>query len=53
MLYNANRDSEKDPTGLDWTDFYPEWKPPKGEQTEEEMFEMMQLFAKSREGLSS
>lgn len=52
ILYNINRDSEKDPHGMDWQDVFPEWKT-EHEQTEEEMFEMMQLFAsRSNEGLS-
>lgn len=53
MLYNANRDSEKDPSGLDWRDFFPEWKEKSTEQTEEEMFKAMLMFTKQREGLSS
>lgn len=53
MLYNANRDSEKDPNGLEWRDFFPEWKPEPQEQTEEEMFQTMMLLAKSTEGPSS
>jgi hypothetical protein len=51
MLYNVNRDPDKDPKGLDWFDFFPEWREAR-EQTEEELFEMMMLFTKQREGLS-
>lgn len=47
MLYNINRDSTKDPEGLDWDDFFTEWKPPQPEQTEEEMFNTMMLLAKA------
>lgn len=52
ILYNINRDSERDPHGLEWQDVFPEWKEPEKEQTEEEMFATMMLFTKSTEGLS-
>jgi hypothetical protein len=53
ILYNINRDSEKDPKGIDWQDVFLEWKEEPKEQTEEEMLALMQLFAtKSNEGLS-
>lgn len=52
MLYNANRDATIDPKGLEWRDFFPEWKEEPTEQTEDEMFEAMLLFTKQREGLS-
>lgn len=51
ILYNLNRDPEKDPKGIDWDDVFPEWKEARP-QTEDEMFEAMLLFAKSTEGLS-
>lgn len=52
MLYNINRDSNLDPDGKDWDDFFTEWKVKPGEQTEEEMLEVMRAFAASRnEGL--
>lgn len=56
-LYNLNtRSSETDPV-QDWQDFFTEWKedqPEEPEQTEEEMFQIMSGFAKSRtEGLDS
>ena len=51
MLYNINRDTEKDPRGIDWQDVYTEWKE-EHEQTEEEMLQVMQMFAASTEGLS-
>lgn len=53
MLYNINRDSKLDPNGLDWQDFFTEWKEAPEEQTEEQMLEAMMLFAKQREGLTS
>lgn len=43
MLYNTNRDSEKDPNGLRWTDFFPVWKEEPEEQTDDDMFALMQL----------
>lgn len=53
MLYNANRDTEVDRKGLSWWDWFPQWKEEPEEQTEDEMYEMMQLFtAKRNEGLS-
>lgn len=53
MFYNANRDSEKDPNGIDWTDVFAEWKEKPKEQTEEEMLAVMIAFTKStNEGLS-
>jgi len=55
ILYNANRNVEDDPKGLDWQDVFPEWKEEREEheQTEEEMFALMKMFAaKSTEGLS-
>jgi hypothetical protein len=56
IVYNANRDTDKDPNGIDWRDVFPEWKEqPKEEpeeQTEDEMFEMMQRLVKLTEGRS-
>ena len=53
--YNLARASESDPL-YDWWDFFAEWKedrPEPREQTEEEMFEVMKLFAAAHpEGLS-
>ena len=52
MLFNINCDPEKHPHGIDWQDVFPEWKE-EHEQTEEEMYEVMRLFAsRSNEGLS-
>lgn len=52
MLFNANRDSETTPA-IDWQDVFLEWKEGPREQTEKEMFEMMQMFtARTNEGLS-
>ena len=56
-LYNLNtRTSETDPIH-DWQDFFTEWKLDQSEQpaqTEEEMFEVMKLFAAAHpEGLST
>lgn len=45
MLYNINRDAKKDPDGKTWLDFYPEHKPPKKPQTEEQMLEAMKMWA--------
>lgn len=53
MLYNINRDSTTDPQGLDWDDFFTEWKEPIESQTEDEMFQMMMLLTKRTEGLSA
>lgn len=44
MIYNIHRDSKKDPKGMNWLDVFPEWKDEKPAQTEEEMFETMQLW---------
>lgn len=56
MLFNVNRDSEKSPDGVDWTSIFPEWKEASEEpedQTEDEMFEVMKMFAAAHpEGLS-
>lgn len=46
MLYNLNRDTEKDPTGWTWRDVYPEWQEEPREQTEQEMFDLMMSLAK-------
>lgn len=53
-LYNIHtRESETDPV-KDWQDYFPEWREEQREQTEDEMFELMQLFAaKNNEGLSN
>lgn len=51
ILYNINRDSIKDPKGLDWQDVFPEWKE-EGLQSEDEMFEAMQMWVGPPEGLS-
>lgn len=51
ILYNINRDSEKDPRGMDWQDVFAEWKEERFED-EDEMFAAMKLFAQSTEGLS-
>lgn len=53
ILYNINRDAEKDPKGIGWRDVFPEWKEPTREQTEEEMFAAMLVLAKSTKGLTS
>lgn len=52
MIYNANRNQEEDPQGVEWWDFFPVWKPEREKQTEDEMFAMMLQFTKQREGLS-
>lgn len=52
MLYNINRDSKLDPNGLDWMDFFTEWKEPSRPQTEDEMFQAMIMWTQSTEGLS-
>jgi hypothetical protein len=51
MLYNLNRDPEKDRDGIDWQDVFTEWKEKLPEQTEDELYEAMLLWAKSTEGL--
>lgn len=53
QIYNMNRDVEKDPKGLDWQDYFTEWKEEPEEQTEDQMFEAMMLWTKSTEGLSA
>lgn len=53
MLYNINRDSKLDPNGLDWQDFFTEWKEVPREQTEKEMIETMSAFATSTQELSA
>ena len=53
MIYNANRNTDYDPHGKDWMDFFPEWKPEPEEQSEEEMFQTMMQFAKRSEGLTA
>lgn len=55
LLYNVNRDSEKMPDGIEWTDIFPEWKEEQTEgegQTEEEMLNVMFALKASTEGLS-
>lgn len=52
MLYNANRDSEKDPSGIGWMDVFGEWKEQPTEQSEDQMFEAMMLWTKRTEDLS-
>lgn len=52
MLYNINRDSEKDPDGLEWWDFYTEWKE-ETEQTEEQQLHVMRLWAAATKALPS
>lgn len=47
MLYNAHRDSKKDPKGINWLDVFPEHKPPMRPQTEEELFAVMQMWARA------
>lgn len=44
MLYNVNRDAKKDPKGKGWLDFFPEWQPPKADQTDAELFEVMMMW---------
>lgn len=51
ILYNINRDSRKDPKGLDWQDVFPEWREERI-QSEDEMFEAMQMWVGPPEGLS-
>jgi hypothetical protein len=51
MFFNANRDTEKMPRGIDWTDVFPEWKEPSKEQTEEEMLEVMQALMASTQSM--
>lgn len=50
MLYNINRDPDKDPRGMTWIDVFPHWKT-EAEQSEEDMLETMLILAKATEGL--
>lgn len=43
LLYNVNRDTKKDPRGIDWLDVFPEWKE-EARQTEERMLETMEMW---------
>lgn len=52
MLYNIHRDPEKDSNGLEWWDFFLEWKEDT-EQTEEAMLEVMRIWAASTKALPS
>lgn len=52
MLYNINRDVERDPGGLDWDDFFAEWKL-ELRQTDDEMYDVMRSWANTGEGLIS
>lgn len=45
MLYNINRDRDKDPEGKGWADFYPTHKRELPAQSDEEMFVSMQMWA--------
>lgn len=47
MLYNVNRDRDKDPSGTVWTDFFPEWKEQEEPQSEDKMFAAMLLWSKA------
>lgn len=50
ILYNANRNVEKDPAGIEWQDVFTEWKEPEREQSEEEMLANMRLWAEATRG---
>lgn len=43
MLYNINRDQDKDPTGARWDDFFPQVEP---EQSDEQMLDAMMTWAR-------
>lgn len=47
MLYNANRDTKKDPEGATWLSFFPEHRAEPVAQTDEEMLAAMTLWAKA------
>lgn len=44
MIYNAHRNTKKDPTGWTWLNVFPEHKPPRAVQTDDQMFEAMLLW---------
>lgn len=44
MLYNVNRDTEKDPTGARWDDFFPQAV---REQSDDQMFDAMMMWARA------
>lgn len=44
MIYNANRDTDEDKKGQSWVTWFPQWKEEPEEQTEDEMFALMQMF---------
>lgn len=50
MLYNINRDGERDPKGAEWWDFFTEWKPI---QTEMDMYEAMLAWTQPTKGQAS
>lgn len=50
MLYNVNRDRQKDPKGATWEDFFPQWKESSGPQTEDQMLGAMMLWARATKG---
>ncbi len=45
MLYNVNRDGQKDPKGSDWLDFFPEHRP-KEWQGQDAMFDALMMWTK-------
>lgn len=44
MIYNAHRNPKKDAKGWTWLDVFPEHRPPKVVQTDDQMFEAMKLW---------
>lgn len=51
MLYNINRDGERDPKGADWWDFFTEWKP-ESVESEDAMLNAMLMWTKATEDTS-
>lgn len=47
LLYNVNRDQQKDPKGATWTDFFPEWDESAAEQSDEQMLDAMMIWARA------
>lgn len=50
ILYNINRDHKEDPDGMEWQDLFPEWKEAKEPQSEDEMFNAMQMWVTTTKG---
>lgn len=51
ILYNKDRDSQRDPNGIDWQDVFPEWKEAPKEQTDDDMLSNMKLWSLATGGV--